>query len=137
MPADNISVLVGNLTDDPELRYTPNGVAVANFRLAITARVKERDGSWRNGETSFIPVNVWRETAENVAESLHKGNRAVVTGRLRTPHLANQRRRHTHCDRAGRRRSRALPAVPPSPRHRQSRPHPHPQRPRTPGAVPR
>jgi len=79
------TVLVGNLTDDPELRYTPNGVAVTNFRLAVTPRVKDPDGSWRNGETSFIPVNVWRDIAENVAESdIRKGARVLVTGRLRT-----------------------------------------------------
>ena len=83
MPADNLTVLVGNLTDDPELRYTPNGVAVANFRLAVTPRVKDANG-WRDGETSFIPVNVWRDPAEHVSASLHRGNRAIVTGRLRT-----------------------------------------------------
>ena len=83
MPADNLTVLVGNLTDDPELRYTPNGVAVANFRLAFTPRIKDANG-WRDGETSFIPVNVWRDPAEHVTQSLHKGDRAIVAGRLRT-----------------------------------------------------
>ena len=82
---ENMTVVVGNLTDDPELRYTPNGVAVTNFRLAVTPRVKDKDGSWRNGETTFVPVNVWRETAVNVAESdIGKGSRVVVCGRLRT-----------------------------------------------------
>jgi single-strand DNA-binding protein len=82
---ENVTVLVGNLTDDPELRYTPNGVAVTNFRLAVTPRVKDPGGGWRDGETSFIPANVWRDTAENVAESdIGKGTRVVVTGRLRT-----------------------------------------------------
>jgi len=66
---DNQVMLVGNLTDDPELRFTPNGAAVANFRLAVTPRVREGD-SWKDGETSFFRVNVWRGLAENAAESL-------------------------------------------------------------------
>jgi len=80
---DNQVTLVGNLTDDPELRFTPNGAAVANFRLAVTPRVREGD-SWKDGETSFFRINVWRQMAENVAESMTKGTRAVVVGRLRT-----------------------------------------------------
>jgi single-strand DNA-binding protein len=80
---DNQVTLVGNLTDDPELRFTPNGAAVANFRLAVTPRVREGD-SWKDGETSFFRINVWRQMAENVAESMTKGSRAVVVGRLRT-----------------------------------------------------
>jgi single-strand DNA-binding protein len=84
MPSDNFTVQVGNLTDDPELRFTQNGTPVANFRLAVNQRVKEADGSWRDGEASFFKINVWRDQAENVAESLGKGNRAVVLGRLRS-----------------------------------------------------
>jgi single-strand DNA-binding protein len=76
-------MLVGNLTDDPELRFTPNGAAVANFRLAVTPRVREGD-SWKDGETSFFRINVWRQQAENVAETLQKGPRCIVVGRLRT-----------------------------------------------------
>jgi single-strand DNA-binding protein len=76
-------MLVGNLTDDPELRFTPNGAAVANFRLAVTPRVREGD-SWKDGETSFFRINVWRQQAENVAETLQKGARCIVVGRLRT-----------------------------------------------------
>src|SRR5687768_18413557 len=76
-------MLVGNLTDDPELRFTPNGAAVANFRLAVTPRVREGD-AWKDGETSFFRVNVWRQQAENLAESVGKGARVVVVGRLRT-----------------------------------------------------
>jgi single-strand DNA-binding protein len=79
---DNQVTLVGNLTDDPELRFTPNGAAVANFRLAVTPRVREGD-SWKDGETSFFRVNVWRQMAENVAETLTKGARCIVVGRLR------------------------------------------------------
>jgi single-strand DNA-binding protein len=76
-------MLVGNLTDDPELRFTPNGAAVANFRLAVTPRVREGD-SWKDGETSFFRINVWRQQAENAAETLQKGTRCIVVGRLRT-----------------------------------------------------
>jgi len=80
---DNQVMLVGNLTDDPELRFTPNGAAVANFRLAVTPRVREGD-QWRDGETSFFRINVWRQQAENIAETLQKGTRCIVVGRLRT-----------------------------------------------------
>ena len=99
---ENMTVVVGNMTDDPELRYTPNGVAVTNFRLAVTPRVKDADGSWRNGETTFLPVNVWRDSAVNVAESdIGKGSRVVVTGRLRTRSwetVAGERRSVTELD---------------------------------------
>jgi single-strand DNA-binding protein len=83
MAADNQVILVGNLTDDPELRYTANGVAVANFRLAVTPRIREGD-AWKDGETSFFRVNTWRDQADNAAETLEKGMRAIVVGRLRT-----------------------------------------------------
>ena len=79
MANDNQVMLVGNLTDDPELRFTPNGAAVANFRLAVTPRVREGD-SWKDGETSFFRINVWRQQAENVAETLQKGARCIVVG---------------------------------------------------------
>ncbi len=82
MSADNQVTLVGNLTDDPELRFTPNGAAVANFRLAVTPRFRDSDG-WKDGETSFFRVNVWRQMAENATETLQKGTRCVVVGRLR------------------------------------------------------
>jgi single-strand DNA-binding protein len=82
MATDNQTILIGNLTDDPELRFTPNGAAVANFRLAVTPRVRQGD-TWTDGETSFFRINVWRQLAENVTESLSKGARAVVIGRLR------------------------------------------------------
>jgi single-strand DNA-binding protein len=79
---DTFVTVVGNLTGDPELRFTPNGVAVANVRLAVTPRVREGD-QWKDGETSFFRVNVWRQQAENVAEILTKGTRVIVTGKLR------------------------------------------------------
>jgi single-strand DNA-binding protein len=79
---DTFVTVVGNLTGDPELRFTPSGVAVANFRLAVTPRVREGD-QWKDGETSFFRINVWRQQAENVAETLTKGTRVIVTGKLR------------------------------------------------------
>ena len=72
--------LVGNLTADPELRYTPSGLQVANLRLAVTPRVKDGE-SWRDGETSFHTVTVWRDQAEHAAETLAKGARVIVVGR--------------------------------------------------------
>jgi single-strand DNA-binding protein len=81
--ADTHVTITGNLTDDPELRFTPAGTAVANFRLAVTARVRDGE-TWRDGDTSFFRVNVWRQLAEHAADSLSKGDRAVVIGRLRS-----------------------------------------------------
>jgi single-strand DNA-binding protein len=81
--SDNQVTLTGNLTDDPELRFTPNGVAVANFRLAVDQRVWDADG-WKDGESSYFRVNVWRDQAEHVSRSLHKGARCVVVGRLKS-----------------------------------------------------
>jgi single-strand DNA-binding protein len=81
--SDNQVTLVGNLTDDPELRFTPNGVAVANFRLAVNQRVWDADG-WKDGEASFFNVAVWRDQAEHASRSLHKGARCVVVGRLKS-----------------------------------------------------
>jgi single-strand DNA-binding protein len=81
--ADTHVTITGNLTDDPELKHTANGNLVANFRLAVTARVKDGD-SWRDGDTSYFRINVWRQLAEHVAESLAKGDRAVVIGRLKS-----------------------------------------------------
>jgi single stranded DNA-binding protein len=82
MATDNTVTLIGNLTDDPELRYTANGAAVANFRLAVTPRVRQ-GGQWTDGETSFFRINCWRRLAENVTQTLGKGARAIVIGRLR------------------------------------------------------
>ena len=81
--ADTHVTITGNLTDNPELRFTPNGHPVANFRLAVTARIKDGD-SWRDGDTSYFRVNAWRQLAEHTAESLTKGDRAVVIGRLKS-----------------------------------------------------
>jgi single-strand DNA-binding protein len=81
--SDNQVTLVGNLTDDPELRYTPNGVAVAHFRLAVDQRVWDA-GGWKEGEPSFFRINVWRDQAEHASKSLRKGARCVVVGRLKS-----------------------------------------------------
>ena len=81
MASDNFTVQIGNLTNDPELRFTNNGIPVTNFGLAVNTRVKDGD-SWRDGETSFFRCTAWRSLAENLAESLTKGTRIVVQGRL-------------------------------------------------------
>ena len=81
--SDNQVTLTGNLTDDPELRFTPGGVAVANFRLAVDQRVWDTDG-WKDGEPSYFRVSVWRDQAEHVSRSLQKGARCVVVGRLKS-----------------------------------------------------
>lgn len=78
----NIATMIGNLTDDPELRFTPGGSAVANFRIASNRRYTDKNGQQQE-ETTFMSVNCWRDMAENVAESLHKGDRVVVIGRIR------------------------------------------------------
>jgi single-strand DNA-binding protein len=79
---DTFVSLVGNLTDDPEVRFTPGGTQVGSFRLAVTPRIREGD-AWKDGDTSFFRINVWRDLAAHTAESLSKGDRALVLGRLR------------------------------------------------------
>ncbi|KWW97839.1 single-stranded DNA-binding protein [Carbonactinospora thermoautotrophica] len=84
MAGDTVITLVGNLVDDPELRFTPSGQAVARFRVASTPRYLDRQsGEWKDGESLFLTCNVWRQAAENVAESLQRGMRVIVQGRLR------------------------------------------------------
>ena len=84
MAGDTIMTVVGNLTADPELRFTPSGAAVANFTVASTPRTFDRQSNeWKDGDALFMRCNIWREAAENVAESLTRGARVVVTGRLR------------------------------------------------------
>lgn len=81
---DTQITVVGNIVADPELRYTPNGAAVANFRVASTPRrYDQQAGQFVDGEPLFLTCNVWRQPAENVANSLNKGDRVIVTGRLR------------------------------------------------------
>lgn len=85
MAGETTITVVGNLTNDPELRFTPSGSAVANFTIASTPRTFDRQSNeWKDGETLFLRASVWREAAENVAESLTKGMRVIVTGRLKS-----------------------------------------------------
>jgi single-strand DNA-binding protein len=81
---DTTLTIIGNLTADPELRFTPSGAAVANFTVASTPRIYDRQsGEWKDGEALFLRCNIWREAAENVAESLTRGARVIVSGRLK------------------------------------------------------
>jgi single-strand DNA-binding protein len=81
---DTVITLVGNLVDDPELRFTPNGQAVAKFRIASTPRFMDKaTNEWKDGESLFLTCNVWRQAAENCAESLTRGMRVIVQGRLK------------------------------------------------------
>ena len=84
MAGETVITVVGNLVDDPELRFTPSGAAVANFRIASTPRTFDRQtNEWKDGDALFLSCSVWRQAAENVAESLQKGMRVVVQGRLK------------------------------------------------------
>ena len=81
---DTVITIVGNLVDDPELRFTPSGAAVAKFRIASTPRFLDKQtNEWKDGESLFLSCNVWRQAAENVAESLQRGMRVIVQGRLK------------------------------------------------------
>ncbi|MGV9823471.1 single-stranded DNA-binding protein [Nocardia xishanensis] len=81
---DTTITVIGNLTGDPELRFTPSGVAVANFTVASTPRVFDRTtNEWKDGEALFLRCSVWREAAENLAESLTRGARVILSGRLK------------------------------------------------------
>jgi single-strand DNA-binding protein len=81
---DTVITLVGNLVDDPELRFTPSGAAVAKFRVASTPRFLDRQtNEWKDGESLFLTCNVWRQAAENAAETLQRGMRVIVQGRLK------------------------------------------------------
>ena len=84
MAGETIITVVGNLVDDPELRFTPSGAAVANFRVASTPRTFDKQtNEWKDGDSLFLSCSVWRQAAENVAESLQRGMRVVVQGRLK------------------------------------------------------
>ncbi|HEY0816807.1 MAG TPA: single-stranded DNA-binding protein [Pseudonocardia sp.] len=84
MAGETLITVVGNLTADPELRFTPSGAAVANFTVASTPRNFDRQsGEWKDGEALFLRCNVWRQAAENVAETLTRGMRVMVSGRLK------------------------------------------------------
>lgn len=84
MAGDTVITVIGNLTADPELRFTPAGAAVANFTVASTPRVFDRNANeWKDGDALFLRCSVWKESAENVAESLTRGARVIVSGRLK------------------------------------------------------
>jgi single-strand DNA-binding protein len=89
MAGETVVCIVGNLVADPDLRFTPSGDAVSNFTVASTPRLF-KDGEWRDGEPIFMRCNVWRTAAENVAESLTKGDRVIVQGRLRQRSYENR-----------------------------------------------
>ncbi len=85
MAGETVVTIIGNLTNDPELRFTPSGAAVANFTVASTPRTFDRQANeWKDGETLFMRCSVWREAAENAAESLQRGTRVLVSGRLKS-----------------------------------------------------
>jgi single-strand DNA-binding protein len=85
MAGDTVITIIGNITGDPELRFTPSGAAVANFTVASTPRAFDRQSNeWKDGETLFMRCSVWRDAAENVAESLQRGTRVIVQGRLKS-----------------------------------------------------
>ncbi len=84
MAGETVITVVGNLTDNPELRFTASGAAVANFTVASTPRIFDRQtGEWKDGEALFLRCSAWRQAAENIAESLERGSRVIVQGRLR------------------------------------------------------
>ena len=85
MAGDTVITIIGNLTSDPELRFTPSGAAVANLTVASTPRQFDRQSNeWKDGETLFMRCSIWRDAAENVAESLQRGMRVIVSGRLKS-----------------------------------------------------
>jgi single-strand DNA-binding protein len=85
MAGETSITICGNLVDDPDLRFTPSGAAVANFRIASTPRTFDRQANeWKDGDTLFLSCSVWRQAAENVAESLQRGMRVIVQGRLKS-----------------------------------------------------
>jgi single-strand DNA-binding protein len=84
MAGETVVTIVGNLVDDPELRFTPSGAAVANFRIASTPRTFDKQANeWKDGDSLFLSCSVWRQAAENVAESLQRGMRVIIQGRLK------------------------------------------------------
>jgi len=91
MAGETVITIIGNLTNDPELRFTPSGAAVANFTVASTPRTFDKQSNeWKDGDTLFMRCSVWRDAAENVAESLQRGTRVLVSGRLRSRSYENK-----------------------------------------------
>jgi single-strand DNA-binding protein len=83
LAGETVITVIGNLTSDPELRFTPSGAGVVNFTVASTPRRKNANGDWEDGEALFLRCNAWRQMAENITESLSKGNEVIVQGRLK------------------------------------------------------
>jgi single-strand DNA-binding protein len=107
MAADNHTTIIGSLIEDPALRFTQNGIAVTNLRVAVTQRIQQ-DGEWRDGDTSFLKVNVWRGQAEHLADSLSMRDRVMVTGRLGQRSWETQRERSARSPRSRPTRSAPL-----------------------------
>ena len=102
MSNETTLTIAGNLVDDPELRFTPSGQPVAKFRIASTPRFYDKaTGEWKDGDTLFLTVNVWRQAAENVAESMTRGTRAIVQGLAPPAVVRDQGRREADRLRAG------------------------------------
>ena len=96
---DTQLTIAGNLVDDPELRYTPSGQPVVRFRMASTPRFYDKQADqWKDGDSLFLTVNAWRQAAENAAESLSRGTRAIVQGRLRQRSYEKDGERRTVCE---------------------------------------
>ncbi|MEU7435688.1 single-stranded DNA-binding protein [Streptomyces sioyaensis] len=96
MAGDTVITVVGNLVDDPEMRWTPAGAAVAKFRVASTPRTFDRQtNEWKDGESLFLTCSVWRQQAEHVAESLTRGTRVIVQGRLKQRSYEKDGQKHT------------------------------------------
>jgi single-strand DNA-binding protein len=96
MAGETVITIIGNLTADPELRFTPSGAAVANFTVASTPRTFDKDtNGWKDGDTLFLRCAVWRDAAENVAESLQRGTRVLVSGRLKQRSYEKDGAKHT------------------------------------------
>ena len=112
MAGDTVITVVGNLTDDPELRFTPSGAAVANFTVASTPRFFDKQtNDWKDGDALFLRCSIWRQAAENVAETLTSGARVIVQGRLKQRSYETREGEKRTVVRAGRRRGRPLAAL--------------------------
>lgn len=115
MASETTITLVGNLVDDPEFRFTAAGHAVVRFRVASTPRYQDRQtGEWKDGTSLFLTCTAWSQLGEHIAESLQRGTRVIVHGRLRQRTYENRHRRQTHHLRTRSRRGRPLPPL----RHR-------------------
>ena len=116
MSGETVTTVVGNLTADPELRFTQSGLAVANFTVASTTRTFDKTtDEWKDGDALFLRCNLWRQPAENTAESLVKGSRVIVTGRLRQRSFETKDGEQANRHRTRGRRDRPVPAL----RHRE------------------